>query len=204
MALRIIACVLMGYLFGSLNGAIVISKLAMHEDVREKGSGNAGMTNFLRNFGGASTLLVILIDIGKIVLACFLATFILPSYPALGKMVAGVSVQVGHILPIFFGFKGGKGILCSAGLAIMMDWRIFAICFPVFLLIVVTTKYVSLGSIAATLLYAVTFTIFFRGQPWIYGMAIAMAGVAIFQHRGNIVRLLHGEERKTHLHKSKN
>lgn len=204
MALRILACVLLGYLLGSFNGAIVISKLKMHEDVREKGSGNAGLTNFQRSYGGASTLLVILIDVGKVVISCLLAMLLMPEHAALGKMIAGVSAQLGHILPCYFGFHGGKGILCSAGLALMMDWRIFAICFPVFLLLVILTRYVSLGSVVATVLYAVTFTIFFWDQPWIYAMAIAMAAVAIFQHRSNIVRLIQGRENKIHLHKSKN
>lgn len=201
MTLRYLACAVLGFLLGSLNGAILISRLTMHEDVREKGSGNAGMTNFLRNYGGAATVSVVLIDIGKIVLACLLAGVICPENVPLAKMLAGVCVQLGHIFPCFFGFRGGKGILCSAGLALMMDWRIFAICFPLFVLVVLVTHYVSLGSLVATALYAVTFVVFFPDQPWIYAMAIAMAVVAFVQHRGNILRLLHGEERKTYFHK---
>ena len=204
MALRILACAALGYLFGGVNGAILISRLKMHDDVRKSGSGNAGLTNFLRTYGGWSTLLVVAVDIGKVIAACLLAALILPQNRALGKMVAGVFAQIGHIFPCFFGFHGGKGILCSAGLALMMDWRIFIICFPVFMLVFFTTRYVSLASLIATVLYAVMFTVFFHTQPWIYGMAIAMSLVAIFQHRGNIKRLLHGEERKTHFHKYKN
>ncbi len=204
MVWRIIACVIMGYLFGTLNGAIVISKLTRHEDVREKGSGNAGLTNFLRSYGGWSTILVVVIDLGKMVAACLLATLIYKDNTDLAKMITGTAVQLGHIFPVFFGMHGGKGILCSAGLALVMDWRIFAIAFPLFVLIFLLTKLVSLGSIVAAITFAVLFVVFFPGQPWIWGLAIFMAALAIFMHRSNIVRLLRGEERKTHLHKSKN
>ncbi len=201
---RIIACALMGYLFGTLNGAIVISKLTKHEDVREKGSGNAGLTNFLRSYGGWSTLLVVLIDLGKMVAACLLATLIYSEDTEIAKMTAGVAVQIGHIFPIFFGLHGGKGILCSAALAFMMDWRIFAIAFSLFVVVFLLTKYVSLGSIVAAAAYGVLFVVFFSEKPWVWGMGLFMAALAIFMHRSNIIRLIRGEERKTHLHKSKN
>jgi len=204
MILRIIACVVLGYLFGTLNGAIVISKLTQHEDVRKKGSGNAGLTNFLRSYGGWSTLLVIVIDLGKMVAACLLATLIYPEDTDIAKMTAGVAVQFGHIFPIFFGLHGGKGILCSAALALIMDWRIFAIAFPLFVIIFVLTKLVSLGSIVAATAYGVLFVVFFADKPVVWAMGVFMAALAIFMHRSNIVRLIKGEERKTHLHKSKN
>ena len=172
---RIVCCAAAGYLLGSCNGAIVVSHTCMHDDIRKKGSGNAGLTNFLRNFGGWATLLVVLMDMGKVVLACLLGRWLLP----------------------------GKGILSSAALAIMMDWRIFVIGFSLFLIIVFATHYVSLGSILAATAYAVLFVIFFPGQPWIWSIAIAMAVLAIFMHRSNIARLLHGTETKTYLLKSK-
>lgn len=203
--LRLIACILMGYVLGSLNGALVISRLFMHDDVREKGSGNAGLTNFLRSYGGWITVLVIVIDLGKMVGACLLAKVILPEYPEFIKMLTGVCVQIGHILPVFFRFKGGKGILCSAALAAVMDWRIFAIIMAVFILMFVLTRYVSLGSILASVAYAICFMIFFHQEHiWVGVMGIAMAVIAIYMHRGNIRRLLKGEERKTYLSKSKN
>lgn len=204
MALRILVCAVMGYLLGTLNGAIVISKLLHHEDVRTKGSGNAGMTNFLRSYGGASTLLVILIDAGKMVAACFLAEAICPQEAAVAKMVAGTAVQLGHIFPVFFGLHGGKGILCSGALAVVMDWRIFAVAFSLFLLIFLLTRYVSLGSVAAAAAYCVMFVVCFPSQPIVQGLGVFMGALAILMHRGNIKRLLKGEERKTHLHKSKN
>ncbi len=203
-ALRILACIVLGYLFGTMNGAILISKLTKHEDVREKGSGNAGLTNFLRSYGGWSTLLVIVIDLGKMVAACLLATLIYTENTELAKMMTGVAVQVGHIFPIFFGLRGGKGILTSSMLALMMDWRIFAIIMTVFILTFILTKYVSLGSILAAISFGAMFVVFFTGQPWIWGLGVFMAALAIFMHRGNIERLIHGTERKTYLRKNKN
>ena len=204
MVWRIIVCIVMGYLFGTLNGAIVISKLTQHEDVRDKGSGNAGLTNFLRNYGGWTTLLVIVIDLGKMVAACLLAALIWSEETALAKMIAGTAVQVGHIFPIFFGLRGGKGILCSAALAIVMDWRIFVIAISVFIVLFVLTKLVSLGSIFAAATFGALFVIYFPNDPWVQILGVFMAVLAIFMHRSNIVRLLKGEERKTHLSKSKN
>ena len=203
MAWRIIACLLMGYLFGNLNGAILVSRIFEHEDVRKKGSGNAGLTNFLRNYGGWQTFLVVLIDLGKMVAACLLATLIYPEDTDLAKMMTGAAVQVGHIFPAFFGIHGGKGILCSAALALLMDWRIFVIAFPVFLLIFFTTRIVSLGSILATLTYGALFVVFFTEKPWVWGIALCMCALVIFMHRANIVRLIHGEEKKIVFHKSK-
>lgn len=159
---RIVCCAAAGYLLGSCNGAIVVSHTCMHDDIRKKGSGNAGLTNFLRNFGGWATLLVVLMDMGKVVLACLLGRWLLPGNPQLGMMIAGAMTELGHIFPVFYGFRGGKGILSSAALAIMMDWRIFVIGFSLFLIIVFATHYVSLGSILAATAYAVLFVIFSR------------------------------------------
>ena len=195
---------LVGYLLGCVNGAIVISKVFKHEDIREKGSGNAGLTNFLRNYGGGITVLVILIDLGKVFLAGWLATLICPEQKDVAMMLAGVCAMAGHMFPVFFGFKGGKGILSGAAVALMMDWRIFVIGIGIFFLVVVLTHYVSLGSILAAVAFAVLFVVFFPGQPWIYGLGAVIAGLAIYMHHGNISRLLHGEERKTYLRKNKN
>ena len=203
MAWRIIACLVMGYLFGNLNGAILVSRIFEHEDVRKKGSGNAGLTNFLRNYGGWQTALVVVIDLGKMVAACLLATLIYPEDTDLAKMMTGAAVQIGHIFPVFFGFHGGKGILCSAALALLMDWRIFVIAVPVFLVIFFATRIVSLGSILATMTYGALFVIFFTEKPWVWGIALFMCALVIFMHRQNIVRLIHGEEKKIVFHKSK-
>ena len=119
-------------------------------------------------------------------------------------MLAGVCAMIGHMFPVFFGFRGGKGILSGGAVALMMDWRIFVIGIAIFFLIVVFTHYVSLGSILGATAFGVLFAVFFPEQPWIYGMGAVIAVLAIYMHRGNIGRLLRGEERKTYLLKNKN
>lgn len=195
---------LLGYLFGSLNGAILISKLVKHEDVRSHGSGNAGLTNFLRSYGGAVTLVVVLIDIGKTVAACLLATLFLPRDPLLAKIVAGAGVQLGHVFPVFFGFHGGKGILCGAAIALVTDWRVFAIAMPIFILLFFATRLVSLASLTAVACFGVLYAVFYPARPEIWIITICEAAFAFVMHRGNIVRLLHGQERKTYFHRAKN
>lgn len=195
---------LLGYLFGNLNGAILITRLVKHEDVRTHGSGNAGLTNFLRSYGGAVTLIVVLIDFGKTVAACLLATLLLPDDPLLAKIVAGAGVQLGHVFPVFFGFHGGKGILCGAAIALVTDWRVFAIAMPVFILLFFATRLVSLASLTAVACYGVLYAVFYPSRPEIWIITICEAAFAFIMHRGNIVRLLHGQERKTYFHRAKN
>ena len=202
--MTILLCVLVGYLLGGLNGAIVISRLTQHEDVRTKGSGNAGMTNFMRNYGWSTTILVIAVDIGKAFLAIWLASLIWPDGGNTARMLGGVASQIGHVFPVYFGFRGGKGILSAAGVALAMNWRIFVILFVVFLLVVILTKYVSLGSVLVAAAYPVGFWICFPGEYAVIALAGVMAVLAIFMHRSNIDRLLHGRERKTYLYSSKN
>lgn len=204
MTLRIIACVVLGWFFGGWNGAILISRAKMHEDVRSKGSGNAGLTNFLRSYGGAATLLVLLIDVGKTVAACLIAALILPQDKTFAKVLAGFAVQVGHIFPVFFGFHGGKGIACAGVVALITDWRIFVIAFPLFLIVFFATRYVSLASITGMLAMGVLFVVFHAGEPQVWSLGVAMAALAIFMHRSNIVRLVKGTERRTHFHRAKN
>lgn len=199
MVIRILAVLAVGYVLGCVNGAIVISHLWKKEDVRRQGSGNAGLTNFLRSYGGWATVLVALVDIGKVVLACLIAVPILPQQPELAKMLAGFAAQLGHIFPAPYGFRGGKGILSAGALALIMDWRIFLILFGVFLLAYLTTGYVSLGSLLAALTYCVVFYFFFPTLPQVWGIAIAMGLLAIVMHRQNILRLVRGQERKTRL-----
>ena len=195
---------LLGYLVGNLNGAILISRLVKHEDVRTHGSGNAGLTNFLRSYGGAVTLIVVLIDFGKTVAACLLATLFLPRDPLLAKIVAGAGVQLGHVFPVLFGFHGGKGILCGAAIALVTDWRVFAIAMPVFILLFFATRLVSLASLTAVACFGVLYAVFYPARPEIWIITICEAAFAFVMHRGNIVRLLHGQERKTYFHRAKN
>ena len=204
MTLRIIACVVLGWFFGGWNGAILISRAKMHEDVRSKGSGNAGLTNFLRSYGGVATLLVLLIYVGKTLAACLIATLILPQDKTFAKVLAGFAVQIGHIFPVCFGFHGGKGIACAGIVALVTDWRIFVIAFPLILIVFFATRYVSLASIVGMLAMGVLFVVFHAGEPQVWSLGVAMAALAIFMHRSNIVRLVKGTDRKTHFHTAKN
>ena len=172
--------------------------------MRTHGSGNAGLTNFLRSYGGAVTLIVVLIDFGKTVAACLLATLFLPRDPLLAKIVAGAGVQLGHVFPVFFGFHGGKGILCGAAIALVTDWRVFVIAMPVFILLFFATRLVSLASLTAVACFGVLYAVFYPARPEIWIITICEAAFAFVMHRGNIVRLLHGQERKTYFHRAKN
>lgn len=202
LAWKLALCAVLGYLLGGLNGAIIISRSGKLGDVREHGSGNAGLTNFLRSYGGWRTLLVVALDIGKVFLACWLGALLLPEQKELAKMTAGAATQLGHVFPVYFGFHGGKGILSSGALALAMDWHVFVVIFAVFLLLFLLTKYVSLGSVCAAAVYPAAFWFFYREQTAVWLIALGMALVAIVMHRGNIVRLCKGTERKTHLFKS--
>ncbi len=202
MAWRIAVCIAAGYLLGCLNGAILVSHVLLREDVRSKGSGNAGLTNYLRNYGGWATALVALIDLAKTVLACLIGMWLLPADPALGKMIAGAAAQIGHIFPLYYGFHGGKGIVCAGAIALMMDWRIFLILFGIFLIIFLATKLVSLASITAAVCYAAAFILFYHNHLWVAVLGVEVAALAVFMHRSNIVRLLRGQETKTYLKKT--
>ena len=158
----------------------------------------------LRSYGGAVTLIVVLIDFGKTVAACLLATLFLPRDPLLAKIVAGAGVQLGHVFPVFFGFHGGKGILCGAAIALVTDWRVFAVAMPVFILLFFATRLVSLASLTAVACFGVLYAVFYPARPEIWIITICEAAFAFVMHRGNIVRLLHGQERKTYFHRAKN
>ena len=191
------------YLLGNLNGAVSISKIIAHEDVREKGSGNAGLTNFIRNYGAMGGLLVILVDGGKAVLACLAGGLILApyGYALEGRMLGGLMVTLGHNFPALLGFKGGKGILSALFIGFCVDWRIALIGLAVFIVAYAITQYVSLGSVLGSSAYAVCFVWLYSDRPWVMGMGVALSLLAIFMHRSNILRLVKGNERKTNLFK---
>lgn len=201
---KIVACLVLGFFFGGWNGAILISRARMGEDIREKGSGNAGLTNFLRNYGGLQTLLVVAIDFGKTVAACLIAQLILPQNPLLSTALAGFAVQLGHIFPPLYQFHGGKGVLCSAAVALMIDWRIFLIAITLFVLLFFITRYVSLASILSMVTFGGLTVAFYHDRPEAWGIIVAMTTVVVLMHTGNIKRLLQGKERKTYFHKYKN
>jgi len=205
MWLSIVIIAIAGYLLGNLNGAVSMSVLLANEDVRTKGSGNAGLTNFIRNFGSANAILVILIDAGKAVVACMVGGLMLQPYGYYleGVVLGGLATMLGHTYPALLGFKGGKGILSGLFIAIVADWRIALIVVVVFFGLYFLTHYVSLGSVMAAIAFGVGFIVFHYDNLWVMLGGVLMSALATFMHRGNIVRLCTGTERKTDLFKKK-
>ena len=198
----ILVTVLVGYMLGNLNGAVCISAL-MKDDVRAHGSGNAGLTNFIRNYGAGRAVYVLLIDAGKAALACVAGGLLLRQYATFqtGSAIGGLAVMIGHAFPAVLGFKGGKGILSGLFVALMTDWRVALIILAVFAIAYFSTRYVSLGSVLAAIAFAVGFGVLHYKEPVVMICGIAMGAMAVFMHRENIARLLKGEERKTDLFK---
>lgn len=198
----VIVTALVCYFLGNHNGAICVSAM-LHDDVRQHGSGNAGLTNFIRSFGAGRALLVIAIDVGKAVLACLLGGLMLApyGYALEGRVLGGVFVMLGHDFPALQGFRGGKGILSGWFIAWTVDWRIGALIGVVFFTAYLLTQYVSLGSVLAAITFAVGFVVFHHDNLWVMAGGVFMGLLTIFMHRGNIVRLVKGQERKTNLFK---
>ncbi len=194
------------YILGCFNGSVVVSKYILRDDVRAHGSGNAGLTNFYRTFGGPLTLAVILSDVVKAVLAVLFGAFIAgklsPDLVVLSKYWAGAFCLLGHMYPCTFQFRGGKGILSGGTIVWMIDWRVGLTAWVLFLVLAVLTRYVSLGSIAAAASFPVTSAILYR-DGLITLFALFLGGLVIWKHRANIVRLVHGTESKFTLHKKK-
>ena len=198
MLMRIVITALACYFLGNHNGAICVSAM-LHDDVRNHGSGNAGLTNFIRNYGAGRSVLVIAIDVLKAVLACLLGGLMFPEDPVAGRTLGGVAVMLGHDFPALFGFRGGKGILSGWFIAFTVDWRIGLMIGVVFFTAYLITQYVSLGSVLAAATFGIGFAVFYHDNLPVMLGGIFMAALTIFQHRGNIVRLLKGQERKTNL-----
>ncbi len=202
MVISIVITAVIAYLLGNLNGAVLISRLVAHEDVRTKGSGNAGLTNFTRNYGAAASIFVIAIDVGKAVAACLLGGFLLKDagHYMDGVALGGLFVILGHDFPALLGFKGGKGILSGVTVALMLDWRIGLFVFGIFLLAYALTKYVSLGSVLSSGAFGPIYALVHWGEGWFpIVVGFILSGLLVWMHRGNIVRLIKGEERKTNL-----
>jgi len=190
------------YFLGCFNGAVIVSKYILRDDVRNHGSGNAGLTNFHRTFGGALTLVVILCDVLKAVIAVLLGSWLFGGYFLLGKYWAALFCLLGHMFPCMFHFKGGKGILSGGTIAIMIDWRIALVVWGGFLILVVLTRYVSLGSLWAGASFPFI-SWYCCPDPMIVILAFACGGLVVWQHRANIQRLLQGNENKFSLHHKK-
>ena len=195
---------IVSYFLGCFNGAVIVSKYILRDDVRTHGSGNAGLTNFYRTFGGPLTAVVILCDVLKAVIAVLIGAWIfgMMGNALLGKYWAALFCLLGHMFPCMFHFKGGKGILSGGTIAIMMDWRIALVVWGGFLVLVVLTRYVSVGSCFAGASFPFA-TWFVYQDAAITVLAVFIGGLILYMHRGNIHRLLTGTENKLSLHKKK-
>ena len=202
MLLFAIIAVVVGYLLGNLNGAVLISHI-MGDDVRSHGSGNAGLTNFIRNYGAGRSLAVILIDAGKAVVGCVVGGLLMrgPLDFQTGAALGGAGVMLGHVFPAFLGFRGGKGILSGFFIALMTDWRIALLILAVFALAYLLTQYVSLGSVLAAIAFCIGFVCLHNDNLILMLCGIFMGVLATAMHWQNILRLVKGQERKTNLFK---
>lgn len=203
--LMIVICAVIAYLTGSLNTSILVSKF-IGKDVRKEGSGNAGATNTLRVFGKGAAAIVVLGDALKGVIAILIARLIVGMFTAAGVIilpvyVAAFCVVLGHNFPIYFGFKGGKGIMTSAAVIFMLDWRIGLIVFVCAIAIMAITRYVSLGSCIACVIFPISVILMHSGDLYFIVLSLAMGALALFMHRANIVRLIKGTESKLNFKK---
>ena len=185
---RFVIIAVCAYLLGSLSFAIIVSKVTLGKDIRDYGSGNAGLTNAYRTMGAGKTLFVLLGDIAKGAAAASIGMILAGP---VGKLVAGIFVILGHMFPVYFGFRGGKGVLVGAVMLALFDWRIFLIAFVLFFAAVAITRWISLGSILGAISFPITITIFYR-DPVLTAMAFGMAAAVVFMHRSNIMRMLRG------------
>lgn len=198
----VVACAgiaVISYFLGCFNGAVVVSRYILRNDVRNYGSGNAGLTNFYRTFGGPLTLVVILSDVLKAVIAELFAIWLFGTLTPLlipfGKYWAGLFCLLGHMYPCMFQFRGGKGILSGGAMAIVIDWRVALVVWGGFLILAILTRYVSLGSCSTGITFPIVTWCVYR-DPILLGIAIIIGGLILWKHRGNIRRLIAGNESK--------
>ena len=202
------------YLLGCFNGAVIVSKYILRDDVRRHGSGNAGLTNFYRTFGGALTFAVILCDVLKMAAAVWAGQLLLRYWGGgfwareatmflYAKYWAGLFCLLGHMFPCMFRFRGGKGILSGGTLAILVDWRIALVVWGGFLLLFLLTRYVSLGSVFAGVSFPFL-SWYCYPDPVVVILAFCAGGRVVWKHRENIQRLVQGKERRFHFHRDKN
>ena len=202
------------YLLGSINSAILFSKLVYRDDIRKHGSGNGGMTNMLRTFGGKAALMTLAGDLGKTAISIFLAGFVF-GFGYIGGVsvqgycyLAGLFAVLGHVFPIYYNFKGGKGVLVTSTMALILTPVPFLILFGVFAAVFAMSHFVSLGSVCVAMLYPVVLhgyfvVVFESSMPGEVALAtIVLACLIVWCHRENLKRIGEGKEKKTYLKKS--
>lgn len=219
--IQMIIVAAIGYLIGSISFSILVTRFFKNKsDIRDMGSGNAGFTNVLRSVGKLPAILTMIGDFSKGIIACLIGQwfFSLIDFPGVpdfcivqyGMYIAGIACLIGHVYPCFFEFRGGKAVLTALSLIIMTDWRVAALCLSLFLIIVITTRLVSLGSILAAVSYPIfTFIVTYfcdyigKSRTVTFGYTVIVTTLSffvgvfvIYKHRKNIERLLNGEEKK--------
>ena len=200
---------MIAYCIGSVNFSVMISKKMAGFDVREKGSGNAGTTNMLRAVGKKAAAITLVCDILKgvvaIIIAIIIGNIVKGSNRELLLQIAGIAVVIGHSFPVFFGFKGGKGVATSLGILLMTNWQIGLICLVFALVLMLLTRMVSLGSCVAAILFPVltlfineNYTVLTENKNgstyFIYSVILAV--IVLYNHRSNIKRLMNGTENR--------
>lgn len=192
-----ILVILVAYCCGNFNGAIITSRTQYNSDVRNMGSGNAGLTNFYRCYGAAKLSLVAAIDMGKAFIAVFSGGIIMRTFGMedFGQALAMLFVIAGHMFPLAYEFKGGKGVLSAFGAMLVINWKLTLILFFVYVLLVALFRYSSLGSITVAALMPIGM-FFCTKDATVLLLLTVCAAMVIFMHRGNISRLIHGTESK--------
>ena len=195
--LYLILIAIISYALGSLNGAIIAGHFILHKDVRRYGSRNAGLTNYYRNFGTTGIIVLVLIDVLKAVIAVLIGGALMNKVDAkeVGMLFAGFCVILGHMFPALFQFRGGKGVLSGITMAFLVDWRVGLCCLLTFLILLLFTRYVSLGSVVGAALCPVYLWIFGHERLSIILGALC-ALLIVIKHAENIVRLISGTERR--------
>jgi acyl phosphate:glycerol-3-phosphate acyltransferase len=200
--LKILAALAAGYLLGGLNTAVLVGKM-YGKDIRSHGSKSAGLTNALRVLGKPAAVLVLAGDVLKGIIACLIglrlgvSVYSGEAVDSVSLLAAGAGAVIGHNWPLYFGFKGGKGALTGVAVLFMFDWRMALICLGLFVTIVALTRYVSLGTICATIFFAALSFIPMFGHTFYFCIfACLMAFIIIFKHRENVQRLISGTENK--------
>ena len=197
--LSIIASAAPAYVLGGVNGAIITSRLFYGKDIRKFGSGNPGLTNFYRVFGKGGALLVVAIDVFKTVAPVLFGGWLFGKYfdmTLFGRAVAGFFVMLGHSYPVFYNFKGGKGVMAAGAILIVIDWRMAIIGWGAFIIMTALTRYVSVGAMTGGATFPVTLLIFRLGGVWEFTAMLMCSLLLIFRHIANIRRLVQGEEPK--------
>lgn len=192
--MKILIIILVSYLIGCFSSAYFLGKVSKNIDIRSYGSGNAGATNALRVLGKKMGILTFVLDILKGIIAVFLGQIILGFN---GGLLASIFVVLGHNFPVFLGFKGGKGVATSLGVLLVLNWPTGLICLLIGVIFIVITRYVSLGSVMASITAPIVIVLTSDSiDKLLYLTTLLLALLSIFRHKANIVRLLKGEENK--------